>query len=62
MSSVDEMIFDPGMSFSENSDDQDIVLFNPEQLLRTLEEPLEGSHYQIFRSSHIPAWVKGPLV
>ena len=44
ISSDDEMIFDPGQSFFEDSDDQDRVLFNPEEFLRALDEPLEGIH------------------
>ena len=44
LSSDDELVFDPGQRFSEDSDDRSRVLFNPEQLLRVLDEPLEGTH------------------
>ena len=55
MSSDDELIFDPGQSFSEDSDEQNRVLFNPKELLRALDEPLEGIHRYPLRSFRVPA-------
>ena len=53
MSSDDEMIFDPGQSFSEDSDEQSRAFFNPGDLLRALEESLEGIHRYPFGSSRV---------
>lgn len=51
----DELVFYPGLRFSEDSDEQSRVLFNPEHLLRALDEPLEGTHCYPFRSPQVPA-------
>ena len=55
LSSDDELVFDPGQRFSEESDEQSRVLFNPEHLLHALDEPLEGTHCYPFRSPQVPA-------
>lgn len=58
LSSNDEIIFYPGQSFSEESDELNRAFFNPEDLLRALDEPLEGIYYYPLRSSQILTWIK----
>ena len=54
-SSYDELVFDPGQRFSKESDEQIRGLFNPEHLLRALDDSLEGTHCYPFRFPQVPA-------
>ena len=51
LSSDDEMVFDPDQNFSDESDELSRAFFNPEDILRALEESLdleemlEGIHH-----------------
>ena len=49
LSSDDELVFDPGQRFSEESDEQSRGLFNPEHLLHALDDSLEGTHCYFFK-------------
>ena len=55
LSSDDELVFDPGQRFSKESDEQSRGLFNPEHLLRALDDSLKGTHYYPFRFPQVPA-------
>lgn len=45
----DELVFDPGQRFSEESDEQSRGLFNLEHLLHSLDDSLGGKHCYFFR-------------